>query len=60
MDLQQKQIDELASWLSSAEAKIEANSTVGSNLETVQRQIEEHKVYGVYSLLDLHDISFKL
>ena len=44
MDLQQKQIDELGSWLISAEAKIEGSASVGSDTETVERQIEDHKV----------------
>ena len=44
MDLQQRQIDELAAWLRSAEAKIEANDPVGSDNETIKRQIEAHKV----------------
>ena len=44
MDLQQRQIDELASWLTAAEAKIESNDPVGSDSETIKRQIEEHKV----------------
>lgn len=48
MDLQQRQIDELASWLSNAEAKIEANDTVGSDLETIKRQIEDHKVNRIF------------
>jgi hypothetical protein len=44
MDLQQRQIDELASWLTAAEAKIESNDPVGSDSETIKRQIDEHKV----------------
>ena len=44
MNLQQKQIDELGSWLTSAEAKIEGSAPVGSDTETVERQIEDHKV----------------
>ncbi len=44
MDLQQRQIDELASWLTSAEAKIEPSDPVGSDAETIKRQIDEHKV----------------
>lgn len=46
MDLQQRQIDELASWLTSAESKIELSEPVGSDVETIKRQIDEHKVVG--------------
>ena len=44
MDLQQKQIDELADWLTVAEKRISSAQTIGSDLETVRRQVEDHKV----------------
>ena len=44
MDLQQRQIDELASWLTNAEAKIDENDSLGSDIETIKRQLDEHKV----------------
>ncbi|XP_028414557.1 dystrophin-like isoform X10 [Dendronephthya gigantea] len=45
MDLQQRQIDELASWLTAAEAKIESSDPVGSDVDTLKRQIDEHKSF---------------
>lgn len=44
MDLQQKQIDELADWLTVAEKRINSAQTIGSDLDTVRRQVEDHKV----------------
>ena len=44
MDLQQKQIDELADWLTVAEQRINSSEVIGSDLDTVRRQVEDHKV----------------
>lgn len=41
--LQQKQIDDLKRWLSSVEEKI-SEFDLGSNLEIVKRQMNEHKI----------------
>lgn len=45
MDLQQKQIDELADWLTVAEKRINSAQTIGSDLDTVRRQVEDHKFF---------------
>lgn len=44
MDLQQKQINALAEWLTLAEQKINSSESIGSDLDTVKRQVEDHKV----------------
>lgn len=44
MDLQQKQINALADWLTRAEQKINSSESIGSDLDTVKRQVEDHKV----------------
>ena len=44
MDLQQKQINRLADWLTRAEQTINSSESIGSDLDTVKRQVEEHKV----------------
>ena len=44
MDLQQKQINSLADWLTVAEKRIEGSENIGSDLDTVKRQVENHKV----------------
>ena len=44
MDLQQKQIDELADWLTVAEQRISSSEVIGSDLDTVRHQVEDHKV----------------
>jgi len=44
MDLQQKQINALAEWLTLAEQKINNSESIGSDLDTVKRQVEDHKV----------------
>ena len=44
MDLQQKQIDELADWLTVAEQRINSSEVIGSDLDTVRHQVEDHKV----------------
>ena len=49
MDLQQKQIDELADWLTVAEQRINSSEVIGSDLDTVRRQVEDHKVFFVLS-----------
>ena len=54
MELQQKQINELADWLTVAEQKINSSETIGSDLDTVRRQVEDHKV--VITLTCLYDI----
>ena len=44
MDLQQKQINALAEWLTLAEQRINSSESIGSDLDTVKRQVENHKV----------------
>ena len=44
MDLQQKQINSLGDWLAVAEKRIESSENIGSDLDTVKRQVENHKV----------------
>ena len=44
MDLQQKQINALAEWLTLAEQRINSSEPIGSDLDTVKRQVENHKV----------------
>ena len=44
MDLQQKQINSLGDWLAVAEKRIESSEIIGSDLDTVKRQVENHKV----------------
>ena len=46
MSLQQNQIDQLADWLTEAEKTIEKQDTIGSDLDAVKAQVEEHKVTG--------------
>lgn len=43
MKLQQLQLHELAAWLTKAEARIESSGPIGSDLETVKQQVEDHK-----------------
>ncbi|KAK2570584.1 Dystrophin [Acropora cervicornis] len=45
MDLQQKQIDELADWLTVAEQRISSSEVIGSDLDTVRHQVEDHKFF---------------
>lgn len=45
MDLQQKQIDELADWLTVAEQRINGSEVIGSDLDTVRHQVEDHKFF---------------
>ena len=47
MDLQQKQINALAEWLTLAEQKINSCESIGSDLDTVKRQVEDHKVWNL-------------
>ena len=44
MSLQQKQLDSLREWLTSAEVKICDFSNIGSNLGAVKEQIKQHKL----------------
>jgi hypothetical protein len=44
MDLQQQQLDDLAGWLTGMEERINQQEPVGSDLEAIKRQVEEHKV----------------
>lgn len=50
MDLQQKQINTLAEWLTVAEQRINSSEPIGSDLDTVKRQVENHKVWNSISL----------
>ena len=43
MKLQQLQLQELADWLTKAESKMGSASDIGSDLDTVKQQVEEHK-----------------
>lgn len=52
MDLQQKQIDELADWLTVAEQRINSSEVIGSDLDTVRRQVEDHKVCFLFLFLN--------
>ncbi|XP_076466610.1 dystrophin-like isoform X3 [Babylonia areolata] len=44
MELQQHQLDELASWLVWMEEKINNQDPVGTDLETIKTQVDDHKV----------------
>ena len=50
MDLQQKQINALAEWLTLAEQRINSSEPIGSDLDTVNRQVESHKVWHLIPL----------
>lgn len=52
MDLQQKQINALANWLTVAEQRINSSEAIGSDLDTVKRQVENHKVWNLISLVN--------
>ncbi|XP_013413171.1 dystrophin isoform X2 [Lingula anatina] len=43
MELQQKQLDQLATWLEKMEKKMERHEPVASDLEVLHRQVDEHK-----------------
>ncbi|XP_067674722.1 dystrophin-like isoform X3 [Haliotis asinina] len=43
MDLQQQQLDELASWLGQMEERINQQEPLGSDLDSIKRQVSEHK-----------------
>ena len=44
MRLQQFQLQELANWLTSAEEQMERSGPIGSDLEAVKKQVDQHKV----------------
>ncbi|KAK7483287.1 hypothetical protein BaRGS_00025454, partial [Batillaria attramentaria] len=44
MELQQQQLDELGAWLTSMEDRINKQEAVGSDLEAIKMQVEEHKL----------------
>ena len=44
MELQQGQLDDLASWLTSMEERVEKQQNIGADLEAIKAQVEEHKV----------------
>lgn len=44
MDLQQKQLDDLDSWLNKMEEHIKNQDAVGTDLDTIHAQVNEHKV----------------
>lgn len=54
MDLQQKQINALAEWLTLAEQRINSSEPIGSDLDTVKRQVENHKVWHLIPLLPFY------
>ncbi|KAK3712444.1 hypothetical protein RRG08_002774 [Elysia crispata] len=43
MELQQGQLDDLASWLTSMEERVEKQQNIGADLEAIKAQVEEHK-----------------
>ncbi|XP_041352153.1 dystrophin-like isoform X2 [Gigantopelta aegis] len=43
MDLQQQQLDELEKWLTQMEGCITNQEPIGSDLETIKQQVEDHK-----------------
>ena len=44
MDLQQGQLDSLATWLTQMEERISHQQDVGADLDQIKQQVEEHKV----------------
>ncbi|XP_065653209.1 utrophin-like isoform X2 [Hydra vulgaris] len=44
MKLQQLQLKELGDWLTKAEAKMKSADRIGSDIDVVKRQVEEHKL----------------
>ena len=48
MDLQQGQLDSLAAWLAKMEAVMAKEEQVGSDLQTIRKQVDEHKVFLTY------------
>ena len=48
MAQQQNQLRDLADWLTTAERRMEESAAVGSDLEAVKRQVDEHKVSTSY------------
>ena len=45
MKLQQLQLQELSNWLTKAENIIEGTGPIGTDLDTVKSQVEEHKAF---------------
>ena len=45
MTLQQMQLNKLAEWLTVAEQRMCEAGAIGSDLEIVRRQVEQHKVF---------------
>ncbi|KAJ8315396.1 hypothetical protein KUTeg_007546 [Tegillarca granosa] len=43
MELQQIQLDELATWMTKMEAKIESQDPIGSDVQTIQQQVHYHR-----------------
>ncbi|KAL3882693.1 hypothetical protein ACJMK2_029006, partial [Sinanodonta woodiana] len=43
MTLQQQQLDELASWLAKMEERIANQGPIGTDLQTIKAQVDEHK-----------------
>lgn len=44
MTLQQKQLDELAEWMTNMEDQIQTQGPMGSDLPEIKQQIQKHKV----------------
>ena len=44
MELQQAQLDRLAEWLTDMEQKISQHGPIASDLDTIQSQVDTHKV----------------
>ena len=51
MELQQQQLDDLATWLTQMEDRIHKQEPVGADLESIKRQVEDHKVCTLLRLL---------
>ncbi|XP_069136952.1 dystrophin-like isoform X1 [Argopecten irradians] len=43
MELQQKQLDELAHWMSQTEARIQNQEPIGSDLAAIRKQVDDHR-----------------
>ena len=44
MSLQQRQLDDLATWLTAMEERISGQRRLGSDLAEIRQQIDDHKV----------------
>ena len=44
MELQQHQLDSLSDWLTMMEAKISQYGDIGTDLDSIKKQVTQHKV----------------